>query len=296
MPFEQTTAGRKIKQGTGLGLAITHKFIELMGGHITASSTVGVGTCFQCSIPIRLISGAAVPVQTTQGKAISLAPEQPEYRILVADDEPDNRLLLLDLLTSVGFSVQQASNGREASAIWQAWHPHLIWMDLRMPIMNGYEATKKIRKTESELDNGGPSTKIIALTASAFKGERDITLASGFDDFVIKPFQEETIWSKMSQHLGVELIYQPSVQNNGKKLPKTIGQKQVTSVDLAADLEEMSSQWLAELHQACSQLKGKKVMELIKAIPPEKAALATQLQNLADNYQFDEIVRLLNLS
>ncbi len=296
VPFEQATAGRQIRQGTGLGLAITHKFIELMGGEITASSTLGVGSCFQCSIPIRLTSGEAVRVQTAQGKVMGLAPEQPEYRILVVDDEADNRLLLLDLLTSVGFSVQQASNGREATELWQAWHPHLIWMDLRMPEMNGYEATKRIRKWESELDNQGLSTKIIALTASAFKEERDITLASGFDDFVIKPFQESVIWSKMSQHLGVELIYQLSPENNGKGLPKTISQEQVSSADLAADLKDMPSEWLGELRQAASQLRGKQVMQLIKAMPPEKAALATQLQTLADNYQFDRIVRLLNFS
>ncbi len=238
----------------------------------------------------------AVATLLGRGKVIGLAPEQPNYRILVVDDEADNRLLLLDLLTSVGFSVQQASNGREATELWQAWQPHLIWMDLRMPIMNGYEATKRIRQTESELDKQGVSTKIIALTASAFKEERDITLASGFDDFVIKPFEESVIWSKMSQHLGVELIYQQSVQNHGKGLPKTISQEQVTSADLAADLKGMPSQWLGELRQASSQLRGKKVMELIKAIGPEKAALAAQLRTLADNYQFDEIVKLLNFS
>ncbi len=296
VPFEQTTAGRKIKQGTGLGLAITHKFIQLMGGEITASSTVGVGTCFQCSIPIRLSLGEATPVKTAQGQVIGLAPEQPEYRILVVDDEPDNRLLLLDLLTSVGLSVRQARNGKEAIELWRAWHPHLIWMDLRMPEMNGYEATKKIRKTESELDQQGSSTKIIALTASAFKEEREITLASGFDDFVIKPFEESVIWSKMSQHLGVELIYQQSAQNNVPVMSKTIGQEPVSTVDLSAVLKGMPPQWLEELHQASSQLRGKQVMELIKAIPPEKGALAAQLQTLADNYQFDEIVRLLNFS
>ena len=297
MPFEQTTAGRQIRQGTGLGLAITHKFIELMGGEITVSSTVDVGTCFQCSIPIRLTSGEAVRIKTAQGKAIALAAEQREYRILVVDDEPNNRLLLLDLLTSVGFSLQQASNGREAIEIWQAWQPHLIWMDLRMPKMNGYEATKKIRQRESEWDNGGSSTKIIALTASAFKQERDITLASGFDDFVIKPFQEEVIWSKMSQHLGVEFIYQQSVQSNGQQLQKTVaGQDLVSPADLSEELKTMPSQWLEELHQASSQLKGKKVMQLIQAMPPEKAALAGQLSTLAENYQFDEITRLLNFS
>ncbi len=297
VPFEQATAGRKIKQGTGLGLAITRKFIELMGGEITAHSTVGVGTCFQCSIPIHLSLGEVVPVPTAQSQVIGLAPEQPEYRILVVDDETDNRLLLLDLLTSVGFSVQQASNGREANQIWQAWHPHLIWMDLRMPQMNGAEATKRIRKAESELENGKSSTKIIALTASAFKEERDITLASGFDDFVIKPFEEEVIWSKMSQHLGVEFIYQQSLQTYGQQLPETIAvQAPVSPADLSEALKKMPSQWLKELHRASSQLKGKKVMQLIQAMPPEKAALASKLQTLADNYQFDEIVKLLNFS
>ena len=322
VPFEQTATGRKIRQGTGLGLAITHKFIQLMGGEITARSTVGVGTCFQCSIPIRLSLGEAVPVKTSRGQVIGLAPEQPEYRILVVDDEADNRLLLLDLLTSVGFSVQQASNGREATEIWQAWQPHLIWMDLRMPEMDGYEATRWIREAAvgeaGEAGGAGEDGEdvetrhvasrirgsqskiqnpiIIALTASAFKEERDSTLASGFDDFVIKPFEESVIWSKMSQHLEVELIYQQSVQNNGKGLPKTIGQEQVTAADLAAQLKEMPPQWLGELHQASSQLKGKKVRQLIKDIPPEKAALAIKLQTLADNYQFDEIVRLLNFS
>ena len=297
VPFEQTTAGRKIKQGTGLGLAITRKFIELMGGEITAHSTVGVGTCFQCSIPIHRSLGEVVPVPTAQSQVIGLAPEQPEYRILVVDDETDNRLLLLDLLTSVGVSVQQASNGREANQIWQAWHPHLIWMDLRMPEMNGAEATKRIRKAESELENGESWTKIIALTASAFKEERDITLASGFDDFVIKPFEEEVIWSKMSQHLGVEFIYQQSLQTYGQQLPETIaGQAPVSPADLSEALKKMPSQWLEELHRASSQLKGKKVMQLIQAMPPEKAALASKLQTLADNYQFDEIVKLLNFS
>ncbi len=242
VPFEQTTAGRKIKQGTGLGLAITHKFIDLMGGDITARSTVGVGSCFTCSIPIGFAASEAYLVKRARGQAIGLAPGQSNYRILVVDDEADNRLLLLDLLTSVGFSVRQASNGKEATEIWQAWQPHLIWMDLRMPEMDGYEATKQIRKNESELYKEGLSTKIIALTASAFKGERDITIELGFDDFVIKPFQESVIWEKMSQYLGVELIYQQSAENNVLGMTKTISQEPVSTVDLSDDLKGMPSQ------------------------------------------------------
>ncbi|MGD1704628.1 ATP-binding protein [Dapis sp. BLCC M229] len=294
--FEQTTAGHQIKKGTGLGLAITQKFINLMGGEITTTSTVGVGTCFQLSIPIRLSSTQAFPGKAERGKVIGLAPEQPEYRILVVDDQPDNRLLILDLLVSKGFLVEQAKDGREAIEMWKAWRPELIWMDLQMPEMDGYEATRQIREWESHLESTAVATKIIALTASVF-GEQELVLASGFDDYMVKPFKEQVIWQKIKEYLGVELIYQESVEGNGQKLEKTIccqEQKQVNSEDLSVILKDMPSEWLAELHQASSQLRGKKVMQLIKDIPPEKAVLATQLQNFADNYQFDRIVQLLN--
>ncbi|NET77414.1 ATP-binding protein [Okeania sp. SIO1F9] len=295
VPFEQTTAGHQIKKGTGLGLAITQKFINLMGGEITTTSTVGVGTCFQLSIPIRVSKNQYFPETAERGKVIGLALEQREYRILVVDDQPDNRLLMLDLLGSKGFSIQEASNGREATDIWKVWHPDLIWMDLHMPEMDGYEATKKIREWESQLEPSAVTTKIIALTASVF-GERELVLASGFDDYLMKPFKEEVIWQKMKEYLGVELIYQELAEGNGQKLEKTIccqEQEQVNSEDLPVILKDMSSEWLAELHQASSQLRGKKVMQLIKDIPPEKAVLATQLQTFADNYQFDRIVQLL---
>ncbi len=295
VPFEQTTAGHQIKKGTGLGLAITQKFIKLMGGEITTKSTVGIGTCFQLSIPIRLSSTQAFPGRGDRGKVIGLAPEQPEYRILVVDDQPDNRLLILDLLVSKGFLVEQAKDGREAIDIWKAWHPDLIWMDLHMPEMDGYEATKKIREWESQLESTAVATKIIALTASVF-GERELVLASGFDDYIVKPFREQVIWQKIKEYLGVELIYQGLAEGNGQKLKKTIccqEEKQVTSEDLSVILKDMSSEWLAQLHKASSQLRGKKVMQLIKDIPPEKAVLATKLQQFADNYQFDRIVQLL---
>ncbi|MEM1170597.1 MAG: ATP-binding protein [Cyanobacteria bacterium P01_H01_bin.35] len=293
VPFEQTTAGHQIKQGTGLGLAITQKFINLMGGEITTKSTVGVGTCFQVSIPIRLSSSQNFLGTAGRGKVIGLALEQREYRILVVDDQPDNRLLMLDLLGSKGFSMQEASNGREAIDIWKAWRPDLIWMDLHMPEMDGYEATKQIREWESQLEPPAVTTKIIALTASVF-GERELVLASGFDDYLMKPFREKVIWQGMQEYLGVELIYEQSVEDNIQKLEKTICcPEQVNSEDLSVILKDMSSEWLAELHKASSQLRGKKVMQLIKDIPPEKAVLATQLQTFADNYQFDRIVQLL---
>ena len=295
-PFEQTTTGHQIRQGTGLGLAITEKFIQLMGGDITTKSTLGVGTCFQLSIPIHLSSPQTFPSRRGKGKVIGLATQQPDYRILVVDDRSDNRLLLSYLLTSRGFLVQQAINGREATEIWKVWHPHLIWMDLHMPEMDGYEATKQIRQWE-DLEQPSFSTKIIALTASVFQEKREEVISSGFDDYMVKPFQEELLWEKMRQYLGVELIYQKSDEANGKKRQNTTCSRlQVTSEDLSVILKDMPSEWLCELHKASSELRGKKVMQLINDIPLEKEAIAAQLKNFAENYQFDRIVKLLNIA
>ena len=295
IPFEQTSSGRRIKQGTGLGLSISYKFVKLMGGEITVQSTVDVGTCFQISIPVYLSENDTSSLKIAKSEVIGLAIEEPEYRILIVDDKDDNRLLLLDLLTPVGFSVKQAINGLEALEIWQEWQPHLIWMDLQMPEMDGFTATKQIRQKESELGLQVSLTKIIALTASVFKEEQEMAINAGCDDFVIKPFREETIWNKMRIHLGVKFIYKQVPQLKSQKSLQMIDNQEILySEDLSRELKSMPVDWLTELHQASSQLMGKKVMQLIKAIPPEKTALATQLKTLAANYQFDEILKLLN--
>jgi two-component system sensor histidine kinase/response regulator len=295
LPFEQTSAGRKVKQGTGLGLAITRKYIELMGGTVTATSTVGVGTRFQFWIPIYLTAKEEIPITPSHASAIAIAPGQPDYRILVVDDDANNRLYLSDLLTIVGFSVEEASDGQEAIAIWQTWHPHLIWMDLRMPEMDGYEAIKQIRKIESDQDQPNLPTIIIALTASAFKEEREIALVSGFDDFVSKPFPEEIIWDKMTQYLGVELLYQSSKAPKGQFSPDQVSTQEIPPPDLSMALKQMPKRWLAELHQAASLLKETKVQQLIQEIPSEQTALATHLQTLLDNDEFDRILQLMSL-
>ena len=223
VPFEQASAGRKLKQGTGLGLSITNKFVQLMEREISVSSTVGVGTCFQVSIPIALGEGEACVERLSRGRVVGLAPDRPSYRILVVDDEPDSCQVLLDLLGPVGFSVRLASNGQEAIDIWRDWRPHLIWMDLRMPEMDGYEATQWIREREAEERGNADSpetsssnslTKIVALSASVFKGKRDLMMAAGFDGYLIKPFQEENIWEAMRQYLGVEFTYRPTSEGN----------------------------------------------------------------------------------
>ncbi len=295
MPFEQTAAGVSAKQGTGLGLCITRKFVELMGGEITVESKVGVGSCFQCSIPIRIAAAEAVANPPNQGKVIGLAPGHPAYRILVADDNLDNRLLLSDLLLAKGFEAQQASNGREAIEIWQDWSPHLIWMDLHMPEMDGYQAARQIREMEQRQGGAGEpgsrrdSTKIIALTASAF--EKQITPDPGFDDCVLKPFQTEEIWQKLVQYLGVEFIKtNPTSTEQSAPSLQTMGAPEQISPTLGQMLSQMPVEWLAELHEAASELRGSDVLRLIEELPPEQAELTDQLQHLAKTYQFDQII------
>jgi len=124
-------------------------------------------------------------------------------RIAVVDDTRDNRTLLRKLLESVGFEVRDGANGQDAIELWRTWHPHLIFMDQRMPVMDGSEATRAIRGAES-----GERTPIIALTASAFDHERQAILENGADEFVVKPFAEETIFDVIARHVGVRFIYE----------------------------------------------------------------------------------------
>ncbi len=296
VPFEQTASSRSVKQGTGLGLSLSQKYIQLMGGEISVQSTVVVGTCFQFQIPIRSCSTLVNVSERPKDKVIGLAPLQPDYRILIVDDLADNRQLLSSLLTLVGFLVKEASNGIEAVEISQDWHPHLIWMDLRMPKMDGYEAMRQIRAIQAQHTPDSNSSAeilnsvIIALTASALTEEREKILASGFDGYVFKPFQESVIWSTLTQFLGVEFIY----QEEHPKMSKGMGRKNEPLVPLAPPaLSEMPSQWLRELYQAASQLKGKRVLELIAEMEPDRPDLAQQLRDLAQNYQFERIIELI---
>ncbi|MEN3366831.1 MAG: hypothetical protein V7606_4105, partial [Burkholderiales bacterium] len=203
--FVQGQAGRVARIGTGLGLAISCSFVQLMGGELRFSSWLGEGTTVSFEIAVRVGEAAAMAPRITRGwRIIALAPGQPAYRILVADDIAENRQLLTRVLTPLGFEVREASNGAEAIAVWQEWQPQLISMDMRMPVMDGREATRHIRSTLK-----GNDTVIIAIiTAGGVELEREAILADGCDDVLRKPFRERDLLEMMHRYLGVEFVYE----------------------------------------------------------------------------------------
>ncbi|AFY88728.1 hybrid sensor histidine kinase/response regulator [Chroococcidiopsis thermalis] len=285
-PFVQTEAGRKSHEGTGLGLTISQQFVRLMGGEIAVSTTLGHGTIFSFEIPVSPAAVVEVPPRQHYRRVIGLAPDQPKYRILVVEDKWENRQLLVKMLESVGFEVREAENGEEGVAIWESWQPQLIWMDMRMPVMDGYEATRQIKAHLK-----GHATIIIALTASAFDEERAVVLSAGCNDFVRKPLREEVIWEKMMQYLGVRYIYEDTQQ---AAIPSQLEEKEPYALT-AQSLRVMPSEWVAQLHQAALRTDEKLIFDLLEQIPQDYAPMATALADLVNNFRIDKIIDLTQL-
>ena len=279
-PFVQSSAKSETK-GTGLGLAISHSFVELMGGSMAVESTLGKGSLFRVGLPLEPAPAEAVVApEVSQPEVIGLAEGQPEWRILVVEDAPENRMLVTSLLTQVGFRVREAENGEEAVTLFQAWQPHFIWMDMRMPVMDGYEASRRIRALP-----GGEAVKIVALTASAFKEQHEHILTVGCDDIVHKPFRAAEIFTAMEQYLGVRYRYAEEAEETPPQ----------PAVELdAAMLERLPAELRQELGVVANRLDVEAIRELIERIRfAGDAGIADGIQALANEFQFGRILELL---
>jgi len=281
-PFVQTSLGRRSHEGTGLGLAISRRHVRLMGGDFVVTSEEGKGSVFGFDVPVELGDAAEAAETRPVRRVIALQEGQPALRLLVAEDQETNRKLLVNLLASVStagqaFEVQTATNGQEAFEIWERWAPHLVWMDLRMPVMDGFEATRRIKSTSR-----GKDTIIVGLTASAFEQDREDILAQGCDDFLRKPYRAEEIFDILARHLGVRFIYEA----RALETPAPVPLSRVTGASLAG----LPHEWLAELNRAAIRLDSDIVLDLVERIRDLDPPLADALTNLVNDFRFDTII------
>ena len=282
-PFVQLDPGRTTRDGTGLGLTLSRMFVELLGGEITVRSQVGRGSLFAFDIAVNLAQGAVIHTQGADRHAIGLLPGHPPHRLLVVDDSAENRFVLRQLLEGVGFQVQEAAGGQEAVDCCKNDPPHLIWMDLRMPGMDGNEAARRIREAES-----GRRTPIIALTAGVMENEGSLSRSPVFDDWVYKPFRETEIFDKLGKHLRVRFLYQPSVGLAAEEDPGP-EKARLKPVDLAV----LPLEWLKEFFQKLRKGRSAELIDLIGRISRDHADLAGHLAELVRVHQFDRLIPLV---
>lgn len=280
--FSQTESGKQAQEGTGLGLSISRKFVQLMGGEMHVSSQLGRGTIFGFEMRISEVSETEVESQQVkQRRIIGLAPDQPRYRIGIVDDKLVNRQLLVKLLNPLGFELAEATNGKEAVDLSEQWQPHLIWMDMRMPVMDGFEATQRIKGTTA-----GQGTAIIALTASVLEEERAVVLSAGCDDFLRKPFREEQIFKAMEKHLGVRYVYEDLTPTQ-KETPRR------TDVLSSENILTLPPELLVQLRRAVVSASKREMAAAVEAIGAENAALAEAIAQCLYNFEYDKILNLM---
>jgi polar amino acid transport system substrate-binding protein len=269
------------RKGTGLGLSICKKYGDFMGGTIELESEEGKGSLFRVRLPAEISEAADVrPSVDGEPRVIGLALAEKTWRILAADDNPENLLLLKSLLEEVGFFVLEAKNGKEALMAFKKESPDLIWMDMRMPVMDGYQAVRQIRQCP-----GGDTVPIIAITASAFGEQRNDILAAGCNDMVIKPFQTHEIFEMMGQFLDLEYIYEPE----DEAAPDRIDEVDLTS-DMLAGLPENLFQDLKKNSLSADREAISEVIDRIKPLAPDTAK---GLEILLGNFQIARIHDLL---
>ena len=293
--FVQAQAGKRSVSGTGLGLTISRKLLEIIGGEISVSSIIGQGTTFTFTLPVIPIDGVNLIPEQKDRLVIGLAPGQPHHRILVVDDREENRLLMVRLLTQLGLEVKEATNGEEAVQVWKEWLPDLTWMDIRMPILDGYEATKQIRAMEQ-----GESSIIIALTAQASHSDRTLALTAGCNDYISKPFREQTLFLKMAQYLGLKYIYEEEKKRDTEKKTDSFpsyGSSVTSKVTDPFDprlLGTLPKVLLEELEDAAVCGNDGAIAEIASKFPPELNQLATRLTELNNQFQFEQILLLIH--
>ncbi|BBL58037.1 ATP-binding protein [Methylomonas koyamae] len=266
-------------KGTGLGLTITRQFVQLMGGQLTLESSVGKGSLFRIDLPLQDTAEpqTLVPAADRSGEIVGLAPGQPQYRILIVEDQLENQLLLGQLMADIGMQVEVAKDGAQGLALFQSWQPHLIWMDRRMPKMDGMQAAQAIRQLP-----GGDRVKIVAVTASAFMEQREEMLHAGMDGFIRKPYRAEEIYACLAEQLGLEFVYR-------NETPGPAQDDTLTAEMLAGLPAELRQQ----LRTALESLEHPRIAQTLDRIGELDRPLQKILAQLVENFDYPTILKQL---
>ena len=278
-PFGQST-NVTIQKGTGLGLTISKQFAELLGGSISVESEIGAGAKFIVNIPLITTQIGDEALHRNKFSGVkSIASGQPHFRILIVEDQIENWLLLKRIHEKIGIQVKIAENGLQGLEVFKEWRPDLIWMDVRMPVMDGLEATKEIRKLEY-----GNDVKIIGISAHVFKEEIKNVMSVGMDSFIKKPYQFHEIYECLNDKLSVEF--------NFNETKNEIEQKNLTP----EMFENIDKQLLHELYTAIKNLNDEQIELAINKIQQIDSETSRILKSLTTNLKYTEIFRILNIN
>jgi signal transduction histidine kinase/FixJ family two-component response regulator len=293
-PFVQTKAGQE-RGGTGLGLSLSRQFARLLGGDISASNVQdkpGHGAIFQFHIQVEEVQAMSVVQDITHQRVIGLdlPAGQAPHRLLVVDNNHDSRQVLVRLLRPLGFDIREAVNGQEALDVWQTWQPHLIWMDLNMPVLNGYAATQQIKATPQ-----GQQTIVVITTASAFIEDMAEIQKSGGDDFIRKPMQTKEIFDILQRQLNIQFVYEPAeTKPNGEQVtavsPSTPPNSQTT---LHQALTLLPLPLLTRFRRAAVETDMVAIETCIDDISQHNPLLGQELKKLADDFDYGKILAIL---
>ena len=277
--FVQTSSGIKNNSGTGLGLALSRELVRLMGGDITVTSEEGKGSVFTFYVSIS--EGSEIKNQF-RNRVIGIEKATGEYRILVVDDIEENLQVVISLLNLIGFKTKEAHNGEEAILEFEKWNPHLILMDMRMPVMDGYEASHAIKSTEK-----GRKTPIVALTASSFEDERIKIKDLKIEGHIRKPFRESELFETIGKILGIKYVFEADSFETDKMY-------EFNNDQISDDLSRIPETLVKQMFNAAVIADIDLIIELIHQIDDENAGLARHLLMLANNYDYEFLQQILN--
>jgi CheY-like chemotaxis protein len=277
--FEQTESGQRAG-GTGLGLAISRRFARLMGGDLTVVSTVGKGTTFHFDIPIEIGQPTAVHSPADQRRVLHLQPADEGMSVLIADDIAENRRYLEQLLQPLGFKTRTAADGASAVEIFAASKPRLVLVDLRMPVVDGHEAIRRMRAQPH-----GKEAAIIAVTASAFEENRRSVIEAGGDDFLCKPFREEELFEKIGRLTGAKFVYADESASPSPDGERPLAREQVEEL-LPAELR-------SRLHDAVIRADFDQMLAVLAEAGPEAAVVTDALRRKIERFDYQSLLSVL---